>query len=391
MTRSARVKNPLAQSAQSAEQFRTIAELRGDIAFVIDCRSGQPTYLSEHCASLLGYGMSDFSAQLNGDAGDGALSELCGGLSERLRRFADGDDSRKKVVRRLQQRCRHGGSVPIEVISTILTGADGEPDSLVGLVRDISEEHERLEEQRRFASMLNHEFRTPLSTIDGAIQRLEVTGANADEPTRQRYRKIATAVDRLIGMLDQYLSPDRLEQIGYKPRANSVAPATLLDEAADYLRTAGRTVNLQVGELPARLRCQPDGLRMALKVLVDNALQYSDPNSPVTLAGGEIDNGLEFIVRDHGPGVPDDETELIFGKNYRARNTTGNGTGLGLYMARSVIEVHGGAIGMRNTSPSGAEFRIWLPTQRSLGKNVASTVSNCDNSFNQQTRLGVEQ
>lgn len=394
MTRSARATPSAPLDAdRAAEQFRTIAELRGDIAFIIDCRSGKPLYVSDTSRTMLGYDMSDFVRQMKGegDASHGALGDLCGGLKERLRRFASGDDSRRKVVRRLQQRCPTGALVPIEVVSTILVDADGQPDSLVGLVRNISDENERLEEQRRFASMLNHEFRTPLSTIDGAVQRLEVTGVNADEPTRLRYRKISMAVDQLIGMLDQYLSPDRLEQIGYKPRANTIAPLTLLEESADYVRGSGRTVHVELGDLPSRLRCQPDGLRMALKCLVDNALQYSPGSSPVLLSAGEMDGGVHFTVADEGSGVPEDEAELIFGKNYRASNTSGNGTGLGLYMARSVIEVHGGNITMRNLAPHGAEFRIWLPTQRQGGKVVASALGNCDNSFNQQTRLGVEQ
>ncbi len=395
MTRSARltpapVPPPVAAADQDSA-FRAIAELRGDVAFIIDCATGLPTYVSPASLTLIGYGLADFAAHMSGSAPDSTLNELCGGLAERLRRFGEGDNSRKRVVRRLAQRCRNGRSLPLEVVSTILTGADGQPDRLVGLVRDVSEEHERLEEQRRFASMLNHEFRTPLSTIDGAIQRLEVTGAHADEPTRLRYKKISSAVDQLIGMLDQYLSPDRLEQIGYKPRANSVEPRQLLEEAAQQLRAAGRPVSVDGGDLPASLRCQPDGLRMALKVVVDNALQYSPPHSPVALSGRQMDGGVALMVRDEGPGVPDDEVGHIFGKAYRARNAHGNGSGLGLYMARSVVEVHGGSISMRNVAPAGAEFRIWLPTQRSAGKYVAPKVSNCDNSFNQQTRVGAEQ
>ena len=103
--------------------------------------------------------------------------------------------------------------VPVEVVSSVQFDAAGRPASLVGIVRDLSARREHEAAQRRFASMLNHEFRTPLSTIDGAIQRLESTGANADQPTRERYRRISKAVDRLIGMLDEYLSPDRMEAI----------------------------------------------------------------------------------------------------------------------------------------------------------------------------------
>ncbi len=386
MTRSARV-TPLPAPAPSAPgqapegAFRAIAELRGDVAFIVDCGTGLPTYLSDTSLILTGYGLADVAAHMSGAATDSNLNELCGQLAERLRRAREGEAGGEQEVRRLAQRCRNGRIVPLEVVSTILTGADGAATALVGSVRDVSDEHERLEEQRRFASMLNHEFRTPLSTIDGAVQRLEVTGAHADEPTRQRYRKISTAVDQLIGMLDQYLSPDRLEQIGYKPRANTVEPRQLLEEAAQQLRAAGRGVTLDAGDLPASLRCQPDGLRMALKVVVDNALQYSPPGSPVALSGQQMDGGIALMVRDQGPGVPDDELSQIFGKAYRARNAHGNGSGLGLYMARSVIEVHGGSISMRNVAPAGAEFRIWLPMQRSTGKNVAPKVINCDNSL----------
>ncbi|MFP5391042.1 MAG: ATP-binding protein [Gammaproteobacteria bacterium] len=366
------------------DPFRVIAELRGDVAFVIDCRTGLPTYVSPICEVRFGYGLADFIAHMDGSRPDSALKELCDGLGDRLRRFVAGDDSRKRVVRRFGQRCRNGRVIPIEIISTLLTGRDGGAVQLVGLVRDISDEHERLDEQRRFASMLNHEFRTPLSTIDGAIQRLEVTGAHADEPTRQRYRKISAAVDRLIGMLDQYLSPDRLEQIGYKPRANTVEPRQLLEEAAQQVRAAGRTVALDLGDLPATLRCQPDGLRMAVKVLVDNALRYAPEGTPIAIGGTISEGGLALTISDQGRGVPEDETALIFGKAYRARNALGQGAGLGLYMARSVIEVHGGTVSMRNLAPQGAEFRIWLPIQRPAGKYVASSVINCDNSFNQQ-------
>jgi signal transduction histidine kinase len=84
--------------------------------------------------------------------------------------------------------------------------------------------------------MLSHEFRTPLSTIDGAVQRLEMTGAHHDEGTRKRYRKIQTAVDRMLAMLDEYLSPERMASIGRERQPNEINPATLLQAAAEQAR-----------------------------------------------------------------------------------------------------------------------------------------------------------
>ena len=383
MDRSASVSKGARGVARSStvmgEQFRAIAELEGNVAWIIDCASGVPAYISPSVLALLGYDMADFLAHFEAGNPDGPLAALCAGLPARLRRFVAGDSSRQQVVRCFDQRHRDGRIVPIEVTSTILTGADGKPSFVAGIIRDVSERRELAERQRRFTSMLNHEFRTPLSTIDGAIQRLETTGVNADEPTRQRYRKIQVAVDRLIGMMDEHLSPERMAEAGAIRPADTASPAHLLEEAAELARAAGRDISVEIGPLPAQLRCQPNGLRLALKVLIENALQYSPPERPVVLTGRRADGGVELLVRDGGDGVPAAELESIFAKRCRGSNAVGVGSGLGLYMARSVVEVHGGNITVRNVAPFGAEFRIWLPALSGGLKCIASEVINSDN------------
>ncbi|MCC2960195.1 PAS domain-containing sensor histidine kinase [Massilia sp. IC2-278] len=349
-----------AAGAELAEQFRVIAEIGGDIAFSIDCASGALRYLSPAIEQLLGYSPADIAAQL-GDPGS-ALAALCAGMPERIRRMRGGDRSRLRLVRETELRGAHGYMVPVEVISALLCDAAGEPVTLVGQVRDLSPRRQREAERKRFASMLNHEFRTPLSTIDGAVQRLEATCQDADEPTRQRYRKIALATDRLIAMLDDYLSPDRMAEIGGERKPTSVAPRELLDEAAAQVRAAGRVASVEVGELPDALRCEPDGMRLALKILVDNAIAFSPEATPILLRGRLAASGIELAVRDHGAGVPLDEQARIFDKFFRGRNADGlPGSGLGLYMARAIVEVHGGVLNLVSPAPGGAEFRIWLP------------------------------
>jgi signal transduction histidine kinase len=367
----------------AADQFRTIAEIGGEVAWIVDCASGLPSYISAAIEPLLGYGFADFHHQLSGGGAGGPLGPLCAGLPARLARLAAGDLSRLRLVRQFDQPHRDGRRVPIEVVSSVLVDQSGRPASLVGIVRDLGARREHEAGQRRFASMLNHEFRTPLSTIDGAIQRLETTGVNADQPTRDRYRRISNAVERLIGMLDQYLSPDRIEAIDGKRPADRIDPRQLLAEGAQLARAAGRSVTLAPGDLPDSLRCEPQGLRLVLKVLVDNALHYSPADAPIALSGQCADGGIELLVRDHGDGVPAAETEHIFAKSWRGSNAGERpGSGLGLYMARSVVEVHGGILGVRNVLPHGAEFRIWLPIRVSAGKDVASDGHSSDNSSN---------
>jgi PAS domain S-box-containing protein len=374
MTRQARMTDPhnAAEVAQAevalAEQFRVIAELHGDIAWIVDCASGRLTYVSAAAIALSGYDLAAFRSHVELDWQGGPLAALGAGLSERLRRFAAGDRSRKRLVRGFALALADGRVLPLEVTSSIVTDALGNAISVVGSARDMSALREREAQQRKFTSMLNHEFRTPLSTIDGAIQRLEATGAGADEPTRMRYRKIQAAVDRLIGMMDDYLSPERLVDASATRPADGISPALLLREAAEQVRAAGREAHVALGDVPEHVRCQPDGLRVAIKVMVDNALQYGPPDRPVTLSGRRADGGVELLVRDEGAGVPPGDLARVFDKRYRGSNAIGFGSGLGLYMARSVIDVCGGHIYVKNVAPAGAEFRIWLPIR---GKSVA--------------------
>jgi PAS domain S-box-containing protein len=327
-----------------AEQFRTIAELRGDAAWIVDCASGLPTYISESVEAMLGYPPSAFKAQLApGAPASGPLAAICGGLAERLRRHAEGDASRARVVRQFELQTPNGGKVAVEVISALIPGRAGKPASLVGAIRDLTGQRALAEAQRRFASMLNHEFRTPLSTIDGAIQRL-------------------AAVDRMIAMLDEYLSPDRLDATGHKAREHAADPRQLLEEGAALVRAANRAVTVDAGALPRTLRCEPDGLRLAIKVMVENAVMYSGGAAAVSLLGREADGGVELLVRDEGSGIPPDQLDRIFDKFYRGSNAGSHpGSGLGLYMARTVVDAHGGTLTVRNRDPRGAEFRLWLP------------------------------
>lgn len=348
----------------TASQFRTIAELQGGVAFIIDAASGSLLYISPYVGRLYGYSVSDIAAHLDGSAAEVALHPLCSGMRERVARYLDGDASRERVVRHFDLRCKNGDTRAVEVISMICDGA------LVGVVNDISAQRARQAEQKRFTSMLNHEFRTPLSTIDGAIQRLESTSANdpnVDEATRQRYRKIQGAVDRLIGMLDEYLSPDRVDATSNTRHDAHSEPLELIREAASHARALGRTVEIDAASLPARIRCEPGVLKLALQVMVDNAVRYTPAATPISIVGRSNHSGVEIEVADEGAGLDPAEIPRLFDRSFRGRNSAGiAGSGMGLYMAKTVVEAHGGTISAANRAHCGSLFKISLPTRRDL-------------------------
>jgi signal transduction histidine kinase len=366
--------HPGAGTAGIDAHFRTIAELAGDIAFSIDLPAYTLRYLSPAFSALLGH---DARALQEAIANRGA-HEALGALGMHLASCGNSQPGERRV-QDVDVRNAHGHPIGLQVISTVVRN-DQDTHSLVGLLRDLSEQRAHLADQRRFASMLNHEFRTPLATIDGAIQRLEATSQGADDAVRQRYRKIAVAADRLIAMLDEYLSPDRMAAIGKVRQPNTIAARELLDAGVKQLHEAGREATIEAEDLSLCLRGEPEGLRLALKVLVDNALLFSPPGTRVALGARRSGSGVEFTVRDEGGGVPQEDAAHIFDKGYRGSNADGlPGSGLGLYMARSIVDVHGGMLRLGNCV-AGAEFRLWLPALDIGGQQqLASSSPSSDN------------
>lgn len=334
--------------------FHTIAELGGDVAFAIALPARRVSYLSPAFGELSGFSDGALQRALDGEE-TSALAPLAAWMRDTATGLPGVRSRREFDLLDAEGR-------PLALEAMAIVPAD-DTSALVGLLRDLSAPRAMQGEQKRFASMLNHEFRTPLATIDGAIQRLEATSNHADDATRARYRKIGAAVDRLIGMLDEYLSPERMAALGKARQPNTITVRDLVETGATQIRTAGREALLHVEELPLTLRGEPEGLRLALKVLIDNALMFSPPSAGVTLRARRSGNGVELAVLDGGAGVPPDDAARVFDKGYRGRNAAGlAGSGLGLYMARSIIEVHGGVLGLApGRDGAGAEFRLWMP------------------------------
>ena len=248
-------------------------------------------------------------------------------------------------------------------------------------------------ESERFTAMLSHEFRSPLATIDGVIQSLEMTADDASEATRKRYRKMGRALEQLLALVDDYLSPQRMASIGRAPVVNQITVSALL-EGALALADAGRhRITLQMnGAALILLRCEPDAMRMCLQMLLENAVNHAPPGSLIELIAHLVDGGgIEIVVQDDGPGVPAHDLPHVFDKFFRGSNAGAHaGSGLGLYMAKTMIEAQGGTLVVANRSQGGAAFRIWLPAGIAQGKSLASVASNSDNSA-AQAALGSDQ
>jgi len=202
------------------------------------------------------------------------------------------------------------------------------------------------------SAVLAHELRNPLSSIKGHAQLMAEQLAG-DGRVRERADILVREALRLEALCEQLLSFVRAS------RVETVAsdPAALLREAVEAVDPS--RIELHVEHAPKRWPLDPLRMHQALVNLLQNAVQASPPAAPSRACARLEDGALVFEVRDHGPGVPPDEAERIFEPFHTTRV---RGTGLGLAVARRVVELHGGTLDVRNHPDGGAVFRVRLPS-----------------------------
>ncbi|MEQ8666769.1 MAG: PAS domain-containing sensor histidine kinase [Rhodospirillales bacterium] len=237
------------------------------------------------------------------------------------------------------------------------------------LRRSLDREREMNTMHREFTNMAAHEFRTPLAIIDAAAQRLTSRIASLgtdDEEIGKRLTSIRSAVKRMSTLISSTLDVAKLDGEAFE-----FSPARI-DLSEVVLQIAGRLNDLVEGDR-IRLACSledPDVLADSkmlehiVENLIANACKYSPDDSPVHVRLSGTDNVVELTVTDRGRGIPMDEIEKVFDRYFRGESSHGTvGTGLGLYMCRRFVEMHGGIIQADSTPGEETTFTVRLPRQ----------------------------
>lgn len=226
-------------------------------------------------------------------------------------------------------------------------------------------EREAMESQRQFVAMVSHEFRTPLAIIDLVAQRLAQGGEFASAGMEAGSRKIRRAVRRLLDLVNNSIADERLTHLGAHIETEPLDLERLLQEAVDGLR-AGGAGRIQLDLPGGTLAIQGDRTLLAILLnnLLDNAVKYSTPGSPIAVAVRRRGNGWDITVASEGGGIGADEVERIFERYYRGRlavkSGSGSGTGLGLHIARSIARRHGGDLILKQSGHP-VIFEVLLP------------------------------
>ena len=231
----------------------------------------------------------------------------------------------------------------------------------------MAEQLEGLENLRRdLIANVSHELKTPISALQAHIENL-LDGVESVNP--ELLSVMLQQSQRLGRLVDQLLDLSRLES-GEVPL--HVAPLSLgevVDEVAAEVSLARRAEDVAIrNEIGRDVNVPADRERVhqVLYNLLENASRFSPPGGEVVVRGRHSNGHYSVEVCDEGPGIPTEQLNLVFERFYRvdpARNRRDGGTGIGLAIARSVVEAHGGDISASNDPDGGAIFRFTLPLE----------------------------
>ncbi len=215
-------------------------------------------------------------------------------------------------------------------------------------------------------AVVAHDLRNPLNTVTMAVSlMLENTPVEKVQERRQ-VEIVRRAADRMNRMIQDLLDVKRMEsgRLGIQPQPES--PASLVNDTVEMLRpiATGSTIVLEseVAENLLPVMADSSRIQQVLSNLVGNAVKFTPRDGRVTVCAEPIDGGVRFGVKDNGPGIPPDQVPHIFGQFWQAMPSDRRGIGLGLAIAKGIVEAHGGMIWVESQVGVGSNFFFTLPS-----------------------------
>lgn len=292
----------------------------------------------------------------------------------------------QRDVRRLK---RSGQEMTGSVTMVALRDEHGEPDGVLTVIRDVTAERAAeaalCESQRRLSAALEevreevsrrekllavvaHDLRSPLAAIALIAAGLEdlADSERARLDLAERAGIVRDAAHRMRRLVDDLVDVTAIERGALRVTLTERDPRHILDAALQQLRpvAAHRRIDLVRAELPPcvpLVRCDEGRILQALTNLVGNALAYTPPGGVVTTALAAVPGGVQFTVRDSGPGLSDEIAAHLFEPYRRGPDSQQKGAGLGLAITKGIVDAHGGRIWAASTPGVGATFQFVLP------------------------------
>jgi PAS domain S-box-containing protein len=263
---------------------------------------------------------------------------------------------------------RDGLSLSIAIIYSPLVNTEGKLTNIIANVRDITNFRQAQDMQNTFISTVSHELKTPVALIKGYAATLRREDVDWEmEIVREYSAIIEEEADRLTELIQNLLTASRIQaERMIELNISDVQLNALAERALERFSTQ-TTMHQFALRFPPDFPSIPGDevrLRQVLDNLISNAIKYS-PEGGLIEVGGSMDKvSVTCYVRDQGVGLSESDQERVFDRFYRvdgALSRKTQGTGLGLYLAKAIIEAHGGTMGVQSQPGQGSTFTFTLP------------------------------
>jgi PAS domain S-box-containing protein len=250
---------------------------------------------------------------------------------------------------------------------SLLRDTEDVPRFVIGVLQDITQRKEAEKVKDEFLAVVGHELRTPLTSIRGSLGLLEggVLGELPEDATNILSIAI-TNTDRLARLINDILDVERLTSGRIEIQPTPVNAAELVHQAAQTVQTTATLAQIKLQSDVPDLFVSADNDRV-IQVLVNilgNAIKFSPPQSTITTVVCAEDGSAQFSIADEGRGIPAERLQDVF-ERFRQVDASDarekGGTGLGLPIARSIVEQHGGRMWAQSTPGRGSTFHFTLP------------------------------
>ncbi len=245
---------------------------------------------------------------------------------------------------------------------------------------DRSNQYATDEDELDFMALASHELRGPVTVIRGYVDVLKTElDKSLNEDQKAFFERLDVSADRLSTYINNILNVSRFDrrhlQLNLKEETVEKVYNSVRDDLELRARTQHRLLNVTFPtDLPS-IAADRGSLCEVIVNLIDNAIKYSSEGGLIVVSAKPDGDFVEFSVQDSGIGIPGSLISHIFDKFYRSHRSRENtvGTGLGLYIAKAIIESHGGTIGVRSEEAHGSTFTFRVPTYASVADKLLSS------------------
>ena len=387
----------------SEKRYRLLAENVTDVIWVLDMNL-QFTYMSPSVKYLRGYTAEEARKQKLEDVLPPASLEVAMRvLKEELaeEKKEDKDLSRSRILE-LENKCKDGSTIWAEIKTSFLRDSDGQPIGIVGVSRDITQRkkaeqdlkqsEERLKSalskleqaykdlqeldklKSDFISIVSHELRTPLTSIKNAasiLLKARLKNHHLDEKEKELLEIILKNTDRQTRMIRDLLDISKIESGVMEMQIERTDLVKLVRDVIKSFQFQFNERNIKhkfmapQKELPVLI--DPDQISRVLNNLIDNAIKFSADNGEITIKIDEEGINTKSTVADNGIGISQEDKNKLFDKFFKAGDLKArkkSGAGLGLAIAKGIIEAHNGKIWVESEPEKGSSFHFTLPISK---------------------------